>query len=369
MPLSRLYAMVSTSPLRTVTLCPTACETSVSAAVAPPARAALEHRLRRCARARRWAAESVRPRARRAGRCGILPGGLRGRSEGAAVIDEWLFGRRDGWALRQKGRAPAVAPRRRQGVGYHSKAPDAISRPDALPLRISARTMPRPDELQPRRRGMAAMSEGESPDAGRPPSKSQRKRDMHALQDLGETLVELDPRRLADLAAEVDLPERLVEAIVAARGDHGLGRAQAAAAVRRQADARASIRRRSGARLDRWAQGHDIDVARQRRARAMARAAAGRARRARRTCRGVSAPRPAAHCARSIARAREERSRGSAAARVSRALPGARRRSLVAHRLNAGRTMPTTDTLRIGLVSISDRASRAASTRTRGCPA
>src|SRR5579864_2283605 len=39
MPLSRLYAIVSTSPLRTVTLCPTACETSVSAALAPPSRA------------------------------------------------------------------------------------------------------------------------------------------------------------------------------------------------------------------------------------------------------------------------------------------------------------------------------------------
>src|SRR5947207_5329070 len=33
--------MVSTSPLRTVTLKPNACDTSVSAAVAPPARAAL----------------------------------------------------------------------------------------------------------------------------------------------------------------------------------------------------------------------------------------------------------------------------------------------------------------------------------------
>jgi hypothetical protein len=39
MPLSRLYAIVSTSPLRTVTLCPTPCETSASAAVAPPLRA------------------------------------------------------------------------------------------------------------------------------------------------------------------------------------------------------------------------------------------------------------------------------------------------------------------------------------------
>lgn len=123
--------------------------------------------------------------------------------------------------------------------------------------------MPRPDELQPRRRGMAAMSEGESPDAGRPPSKSQQKRDMHALQDLGETLVELDPRRLADLAAEVDLPERLVEAIVAARGITAWGarkrQLQYVGKLMREQDP-APIR----ARLDRWAQGHDIDVARQR---------------------------------------------------------------------------------------------------------
>ena len=41
------------------------------------------------------------------------------------------------------------------------------------------------------------------------PSKTQRKHEMHALQDLGLTLVELDPARLATLA----LPERLVDAI------------------------------------------------------------------------------------------------------------------------------------------------------------
>src|SRR5215469_12224669 len=40
MPLSRLYAIVSVSPLRTVTESPNACETSVSAELAPRARAA-----------------------------------------------------------------------------------------------------------------------------------------------------------------------------------------------------------------------------------------------------------------------------------------------------------------------------------------
>jgi ribosome-associated protein len=46
------------------------------------------------------------------------------------------------------------------------------------------------------------------------PSKTRRKHAMHALQDLGEALIALDPRRLNDL----DLPERLVDAIVQARG-------------------------------------------------------------------------------------------------------------------------------------------------------
>lgn len=46
------------------------------------------------------------------------------------------------------------------------------------------------------------------------PSKTRRKHAMHALQDLGEALVALDPRRLAQL----DLPERLVDAVLQARG-------------------------------------------------------------------------------------------------------------------------------------------------------
>lgn len=46
------------------------------------------------------------------------------------------------------------------------------------------------------------------------PSKTRRKHAMHALQDLGEALVALDPRRLSQL----NLPERLVDAVVQARG-------------------------------------------------------------------------------------------------------------------------------------------------------
>lgn len=46
-----------------------------------------------------------------------------------------------------------------------------------------------------------------------PPSKTRRKRDMEALQDLGERLVDLDAARLASL----ELPERLVDAVALAR--------------------------------------------------------------------------------------------------------------------------------------------------------
>jgi len=44
-------------------------------------------------------------------------------------------------------------------------------------------------------------------------SKTQRKRDMHALQDLGEALVDLP----ADRLQQVDLPERLRDAVLEAR--------------------------------------------------------------------------------------------------------------------------------------------------------
>jgi ribosome-associated protein len=62
----------------------------------------------------------------------------------------------------------------------------------------------------PAARAPAEPTAGPDPDR---PSKSQRKRDMHALQGLGERLVALDASRLATL----DLPERLVDAIVLAR--------------------------------------------------------------------------------------------------------------------------------------------------------
>jgi ribosome-associated protein len=56
------------------------------------------------------------------------------------------------------------------------------------------------------------------------PSKTQRKKDMHALQEIGEQLVELDPKKLN----EFDLPEILIDAINLARpmNKHGARRRQ-----------------------------------------------------------------------------------------------------------------------------------------------
>lgn len=54
-------------------------------------------------------------------------------------------------------------------------------------------------------------------------SKTRRKATMHALQDLGEALVDLEPRQLALLLTDVELPERLSEAVLQARGIHARG--------------------------------------------------------------------------------------------------------------------------------------------------
>lgn len=56
------------------------------------------------------------------------------------------------------------------------------------------------------------------------PSKTQRKKDMHALQEIGEQLVELDQKKLI----QFDLPEILIDAINLARpmNKHGARRRQ-----------------------------------------------------------------------------------------------------------------------------------------------
>lgn len=110
-----------------------------------------------------------------------------------------------------------------------------------------------------------------SNDRGRPehaepvadaPSKTRRKAEMHARQDLGEALVALEPRRFSEIAAEVALPERLVDAIVAARGITAWGgrkrQMQFIGKLMREVDP-APIAHR----LDAWAQGQAMDAARQ----------------------------------------------------------------------------------------------------------
>lgn len=112
--------------------------------------------------------------------------------------------------------------------------------------------MPRPH----RRGGTPRRTQGESPgdipghtdaptaptaDAQEKPSKSQRKRDAHAVQALGAQLVALSPGHLARL----DLPGELHEAVLAAQGmrTHGarLRQMQFIGKLMRQLDA-ASLR-------------------------------------------------------------------------------------------------------------------------------
>jgi ribosome-associated protein len=124
--------------------------------------------------------------------------------------------------------------------------------------------MKRPDEREhrPARAGSRVASTGEAAVDDRPPSKSRRKAEMHALQDVGEALVLLEPKRLAELAAEVALPERLCDAIREARSITARGgrkrQLQYVGKLMRDVDAE-PIRRRLGL----WAQGQEIDAARQ----------------------------------------------------------------------------------------------------------
>ena len=97
-------------------------------------------------------------------------------------------------------------------VGYHSKASrdsrktrDRVSR-SRCPLHTANVARIPPNSTRPEAPSRAA-------DEREGPSKTQRKHEMHALQDLGRTLVGLDPGRLATLA----LPERLVDAIALLR--------------------------------------------------------------------------------------------------------------------------------------------------------
>ncbi|MEO8755256.1 MAG: ribosome biogenesis factor YjgA [Casimicrobiaceae bacterium] len=89
------------------------------------------------------------------------------------------------------------------------------------------------------------------------PSKTRRKHAMHALQDLGESLVALDPKRLPEL----ELPERLVDAVLQARG------IRAHEGRRRQMQYIGKLMRDIDpvpvqAMLDRWFAGVPVDQAR-----------------------------------------------------------------------------------------------------------
>jgi ribosome-associated protein len=126
--------------------------------------------------------------------------------------------------------------------------------------------MPRPDERElPRpEAGTLAVGPTATDDlpGDLPPSKTQRKAEMHALQDLGEALIELEPKRLAELATEVALPERLVQAVLEARSITAWGgrkrQLKFVGKLMRDIDP-GPVRRR----LDLWAAGHDIHSARQ----------------------------------------------------------------------------------------------------------
>jgi ribosome-associated protein len=116
----------------------------------------------------------------------------------------------------------------------------------------------------PDRRHRLRQNEGEPPsdaatDAA-PPSKTRRKAEMHDLLALGVALVELEPRRFEALAVEAALPERLVDAIVAARSITAWGgrkrQLQYVGKLMREVDP-APIRHR----LDEWAQGRNEDAA------------------------------------------------------------------------------------------------------------
>jgi len=126
--------------------------------------------------------------------------------------------------------------------------------------------MPLPDERARRRPRGAAEPQVSPPDEAAeetlPPSKTRRKAEMHALQDMGEVLVGLDAKRLMALAEEASLPTRLVDAIKDAQSITAWGgrkrQIQYIGKLMRDVDPE-PIRRR----LDLWAHGHAIDASRQ----------------------------------------------------------------------------------------------------------
>jgi len=147
-------------------------------------------------------------------------------------------------------------------VGYHNKTLLASCPAIAHEFTISAETMPRADELHRRRVRDAATTAAEPGPDDLPPSKTRRKAEMHALQDLGERLVGIDDGKLGTLARESLLPERLVDAVRDARRISAWGarkrQLQFIGKLMRDVDP-APVEKRLAA----WAQGIDADTARQ----------------------------------------------------------------------------------------------------------
>ena len=122
--------------------------------------------------------------------------------------------------------------------------------------------MSRADELQRRRRRDDSTPVAEAGQDDLPPSKTRRKAEMHALQDLGERLVGIDDGKIDSLAADALLPERLVEAVREAR------RITAWGARKRQLQFIGKLMRDVDpapieSRLADWSQGIHADTARQ----------------------------------------------------------------------------------------------------------
>jgi ribosome-associated protein len=119
-----------------------------------------------------------------------------------------------------------------------------------------------PDDKHPRRNRNSFRHPPVEVDPAAPLSKTRQKAAMHDLQDLGEALVALDDRRLAEVAAEAALPDQLVDAIREARAITAWGgrkrQLQYVGKLMRDVDPE-PIRRK----LDQWAQGRSEDAARQ----------------------------------------------------------------------------------------------------------
>ena len=346
MPLSRLYSIVSTSPLRTVTLWPTPCDTSVSAAVAPPRARHVEH-----AAATR---SSAACRHGKMGRCRRR--GTRRADVGRQWVKRWR--RRSsigvlvsGCGYHSKRHAATAA------VGYHSNGPARPSRPfmpthRPVPPPMSSPTSAPGDDRCRRRRRRSASTR------------------CRRCRISASELVALD--RSDSLARPARARSSMP--ITLARIDHAPRGEAPADAVHRPADARRRCRAVARHARAHGRRARSEERARFARARALARRAADRRRRpadVRRRPPGGAIVRALARLVARRARRTDARRPAAAPARAlfraicKAAIVGARTAPM--RRTDADATLTTTrrdaamtvdrPSCSIGLVSISDRAS------------